>query len=251
MKKLLIRADDLGFSEAVNLGILKTVKEGIINNVGLMPNMKFSKHGVELLKDYPICLGQHTNICVGKPLVDAKLIPSLVQSNGEFKTSKMYRNSEEDFVVLDEVILEIEAQYQKFKELTGKNPDYFEGHAISSQNFFKGLEIVANRHHIPYLNISFDNKPFLFGNSYLHLIMDSMKKDYNPFNSLKNCLKEENSSIPMFVCHPGYLDHYILEKSSLTIPRTIEVEMLCSKEIKEYLKRNQIKLVTYKDLVLK
>lgn len=34
----------------------------------------------------------------------------------------------------------------------------------------------------------------------------------------------------MFVCHPGYLDAYILRKSSLTVPRAMEAEMLCSDE---------------------
>ena len=37
--KIIVRADDLGYSRAVNLGIADTVKHGIINNVGLMVNM--------------------------------------------------------------------------------------------------------------------------------------------------------------------------------------------------------------------
>ena len=38
--KLIMRADDLGFSEAVNLGIYKAVKEGVITSVGMMTNME-------------------------------------------------------------------------------------------------------------------------------------------------------------------------------------------------------------------
>lgn len=75
--KLIIRADDLGFSEAVNLGILKSVKDGLINSVGIMPNIVYAEHGYSLIKDENIALGQHTNICAGKPLTDPKLIPSL------------------------------------------------------------------------------------------------------------------------------------------------------------------------------
>ena len=65
MKKLLIRADDLGFSEGTNYGIAKSVKDGIIRSVGLMPNMPAAQHGFELIRDCDVCLGQHTNICVG------------------------------------------------------------------------------------------------------------------------------------------------------------------------------------------
>ena len=44
----------------------------------------------------------------------------------------------------------------------------------------------------------------------------------------------------MFVCHPGYLDAYILRKSSLTVPRAMEAEMLCSDETKKYIEEQGI-----------
>ena len=72
MKKIMVRADDLGFSKAINYGIYETVKNGVIRNIGLMVNMPDSLHGYELVKDYDICLGQHTNVCVGKPICDPK-----------------------------------------------------------------------------------------------------------------------------------------------------------------------------------
>ena len=46
--KLIMRADDLGFSEAVNLGIYKAVKEGVITSVGMMTNMEHANHGMNL-----------------------------------------------------------------------------------------------------------------------------------------------------------------------------------------------------------
>ena len=120
MKKIMVRADDLGFSKAINYGIYETLKNGVIRNIGFMVNMPDSLHGYELVKDYDICLGQHTNVCVGKPISDPKDIPTLVNADGTFKTSKMYRSTKEDFVDLDEAILEVEAQYNRFKEITGK-----------------------------------------------------------------------------------------------------------------------------------
>ena len=98
--KLIMRADDLGFSEAVNLGIYKAVKEGVITSVGMMTNMEHANHGYELVKDFDIALGQHTNICAGRPLTDPKLIPSLVQENGEFCSSREIRSRKEDTVVI-------------------------------------------------------------------------------------------------------------------------------------------------------
>ena len=84
----MVRADDLGFSKAINYGIYETVKNGVIRNIGFMVNMPDSLHGYELIKDYDICLGQHTNVCVGKPVSDPESIPSLVQEDGTFKNKQ-------------------------------------------------------------------------------------------------------------------------------------------------------------------
>lgn len=251
-KRILIRADDLGYCEAVNYGIAKSVRDGIIRSAGVMPNMPAAAHGLALLNGIPVCYGQHTNICVGRPLTDPALIPSLCQENGEFRTSQAYRDAAkrgEDFVVLEEVILEIEAQYQKFVELTGRQPGYFEGHAVASSNFFKGLEIVAKRHNLPYLEMSMGG-PAIFRHTKLYASMDSMLPDYSPVESLKKAALCDygDDGCCMFVCHPGYLDDYILKTSSLTIPRTQEVAMAVDPELKIWLKKNDIVVVTYDDL---
>ncbi len=248
MKRLILRADDLGFSEGVNCGIAKSVRDGLIRNVGIMTNMPAAPHGVRLLEGLSVCLGQHTNICAGRPLTDPKLIPSITDANGEFRTSKEYRSAKEDFVVLEEVILEIEAQYQRFKELTGRKPSYFEGHAVASANFFKGLSIVAERHGLKYLALSLDG-PVYFGHSKLYMHMESMMPDYDPMESLRKMkFHEAADEADIFICHPGYLDAYIMRVSSLTVPRVLEVEMLTGQELREFIKEQNIETVTFDDL---
>ena len=112
-KQILVRADDLGYSKGVNYGIADALEGGIIQSVGVMANMPEAQKGLELIAGKNVCLGLHTNICLGKPLTDPKLIPSLVQENGEFKTSKTYRNSKVDFVNLEEVMLEGDGDCRK------------------------------------------------------------------------------------------------------------------------------------------
>ena len=249
MKRLLIRADDFGFSEGVNLGLAKMVQHGIVRNVGLMPNMAAAEHGVSLLKDFPVCYGQHTNICVGQPLTDPERIPSLVQENGEFKTATVYRKAEEDFVVLEEALLEIEAQYQHFLELVGDKPCYFEGHAVSSGNFFKALQMTAERHDLRYLDFS-SKGPIRFGNTNLYPVMESMEASYDPYASLKKAATGSWNleGCGMLICHPGYLDHYLLTHGLLTVPRTQEVEMLCDPTVRLWLAEQNVQLVTFDDL---
>ena len=254
MKQLIIRADDIGYSEAVNYGIEKSVKEGLIGSAGLMPNMPFAEHGLKLLEGTGVVLGQHTNMCLEKPCSDPKDIPSLVDEKGNLKSSKTYREAfknKEDFVVVEEAVIEIEAQYKRFLELVGKEPAYFEAHAVMSMNLFKALEIVANKYSLPYQEIRFDGKPTTFNKKpILILPMGSMEQEYDPFETLKKDIAEyAREDMPnVFVCHPGYIDAYLLKNSSLTLNRAKEVEMLCDPKVKEWLEINQIELVTYDDV---
>jgi predicted glycoside hydrolase/deacetylase ChbG (UPF0249 family) len=253
MIKMIIRADDLGYSEAVNYGIEKSVKEGIIGSVGIMPNMPSVQHGLNLLKKTGVCLGQHTNVCLGKPCADPDRIPSLLGKNGEFKSSSVYREAfarGEDFVVLDEIVIEIEAQYMRFKELTGQEPDYFEAHAVTSINLYKGLEMVAKKHCLRCSNMSPMDKVGTFaGIPIAACSMGSMLSEYDPVKCLKEAVANAHTDMPnIFVCHPGYLDAFLLRSSSLTINRTKEVEMLCDPSIRAWLGEHDVKLITYRDI---
>ena len=46
MKRLLIRADDLGYSEGINCGIAAAVAAVLVRSVGVMTNMPAAVHGL-------------------------------------------------------------------------------------------------------------------------------------------------------------------------------------------------------------
>ena len=126
MKQLLIRADDMGYSYAVDLGIARTVREGLVRSVGVMPNMPEAGRGWSWISDQNVAVGQHTNICLGRPCADPSKIGSLLQEGGEFKSSREYRDcfkEGRDFVVFDEAVIEIEAQHERFCQIVGREPD--------------------------------------------------------------------------------------------------------------------------------
>lgn len=250
---MVIRADDIGYCEAVNYGIEKSVRDGLIRSAGLMPNMPYAEHGVKLLEGLDVCIGQHTNICLGRPCSDPKDIPSLVQENGEFRSSSEFRKAYmegNDLVDIEDAVREAEAQYFRFKEITGKEPAYFEAHAIESDNLWKALEIVAAKHHLPFNYMTPSAKTGTFcGKPVAACIMESMKPEYEPFETLKKAVEEAREDMPnIFVCHPGYVDDYLMKHSSLTINRTKEVAMLCDPEVKEYLDAHNVQLLSYDEI---
>lgn len=254
MKRLLIRADDLGYSEGINCGIAAAVAAGLVRSVGVMTNMPAAVHGLGLLHGHSLCLGQHTNICVGRPLTDPSHIPSLCTPEGEFRPSRTYREAAKagrDFVVLEEVIEEIEAQYRQFKALTGREPDYFEGHAVASANFFKGLEIVAQRHGLPYFAMGRPGEAVTFRHTKVYAYMPRDFKAYetDPFTGVQDAVANAHEGgCDLMVFHPGYIDAYLLDHSTMTTPRVREAAMLCRPEVRAWLAEQDVQLVTYDDL---
>ena len=113
----------------------------------------------------------------------------------------------------------------------------------------KGIEIVAKRHNLKFNDISFDGTPVDLAGEKLYMHMESMKECYDPFKSFKEMVENaHDDGCDLLVCHPGYLDAQILRTSSLTLDRTKEAEMLCSEELKAYLKEHDIHLHTYDEI---
>ncbi len=252
--KLIIRADDIGYSEAVNYGIEKSVKDGLIRSAGLMPNMPYAAHGLKLLEGTGIAIGQHTNMCLERPCADPALIPSLVDEKGYLKSSRVWREAfknGEDFAEVEEAVIEIEAQYQKFLELVGHEPSYFEAHAVLSDNLNKALAIVAERHGLKYQPLILDGSPSYCGKTQIVILpMESAKPDYDPFETLKKGIENYASEefVNVFICHPGYVDDYLMKNSSLNLNRTKETAMLCDPAVKEWLEERNIELISYDDI---
>ena len=231
MKKILVRADDLGYSEAFNYGLARAVKSGIVRSVGVMPNMEWAQHGVDLLKDTDVTFTVHANICQGRPITNPSLVPSLVDENGIFKDKRLYREAKEDFVVLEEVVREVEA------------------HAVPSANFNKALAIVGQKYGLTLMGFDPSRGPKL-GNHVMKFSMDSGNADYNPFESFKKAALQPmaDDECAMMVLHPGYVDEYVLTTSYITTQRALEVAFAINPEVPKWCEENGVKLMTYADL---
>ena len=248
MSKMLVRADDLGYSEAFNYGLARAVKSGFLRCVGVMPNMEWAEHGVRLLDGTDVIFTVHANICQGKPITDPKLIPSLVDENGFFKDKEIYRSAKEDFVVLEEVLMEVEAQFLRLQALTGKTPFMVEAHAVPSNNFNKAIGMVAAKYGVE--SMKFGPKGPMIGKYSFKFSMDSGNPDYNPFESFKKAASQpmEEAEACLMVLHPGYVDEYVLTTSYITTARALEVAFVINPEVPKWCEENGVQLLTYADL---
>ena len=83
MKRMIVNADDFGFSEAVNHGILKAMQEGIVTSTSIMANMPGFAHAVQLYHEHPdMAVGVHLNLTCYRPLLSTH--QTLVTETGYF-----------------------------------------------------------------------------------------------------------------------------------------------------------------------
>lgn len=256
MKQLLIRADDIGYSYAVNVGIARTVNEGLVRSAGLMPNMPEAARGWEWIRVADIAIGQHTNLCLGTPCADPALIPSLLDENGRLKSSRAYRAAFQEgreIAEYDELVIEIEAQLARFRQIVGKDPDYFEAHAVMSRNLNQAIHDVAEKHGLKEQVASFDPARVVrCGQTDVRMAIEDMllPEQYDPEAFIKRTVENmADGETYVLVFHPGYLDAFILGNSSLTVNRTKEVEALIDPALRAWLEaQDGLRLIDYRDL---
>ena len=248
MGRILVRADDLGYCESFNYGLARAVKSGIVRSVGVMANMEWAEHGVRLLDGCGVTFTLHACISQGRPLTDPKRIPSLVTESGEFKSNAVYRSAKEDFVVLEEAVMEVEAQFLLLTQWLGQKPYMVEGHAVPSNNFFKAMAIVAEKHGVHVMKMGPGGAQI--ANTRMKFSMDSGNPDYDPFESFKKAATQEmaEDEAALMVLHPGYVDKYIYDTSYITKNRALEVAFAIDPEVPKWCRENGVQLLTYADL---
>ena len=78
MRRLIINADDFGFTPGVNRAIVEAHTRGVATSSTLMANGRAFAEAVELAKSVPrLSVGCHVVLIDGEPVLDAERIPSL------------------------------------------------------------------------------------------------------------------------------------------------------------------------------
>ncbi|MDX8414438.1 MAG: ChbG/HpnK family deacetylase [Mariprofundales bacterium] len=85
MKQLIVNADDMGASEAINTGIIQAHTEGIVTATSLMANGAAYNHAIELCRaTLTLDCGVHLTVVDGTPLSTKDEVISLLDTNGCF-----------------------------------------------------------------------------------------------------------------------------------------------------------------------
>lgn len=244
MLKLIINADDFGYSRAVNYGIIDAHTKGVLTSTTCLTNMPGLEHAFELGKQYrSLGIGIHLTLTCGRPLLDHH--QTLVDADGNFK--KLHHYQGKAYVNPDELYREWKAQIEAFLA-SGLRPTHLDSHHhINNRESILPIFIrLAEEYQLPVRN-NFDQE--VAGSK----LITTDQFEYNPEIMLadtRTILEQYHGAETVeIMCHPAYLDKFLMENSSYATPRLEELAAITHPEIKEKLRsKEHFELITYNDL---
>ncbi|GGI17335.1 chitin disaccharide deacetylase [Gottfriedia solisilvae] len=224
MIKLIVNADDFGYSKGINYGIIEAHRNGIVNSTTMMMNMPGVSHAVDLAKENPnLKVGIHLVLTCGRPLLTD--VPTLVDQNGFFKKN---RDILESNISLEELEREWTAQVEKFLE-SGLTLTHIDSHhhVHTVPKFLPIVQKLSKKYNLSVRRVSdhaIEGVP-PFSDVFLHEFYGE-GATYDYFEKIVTQVQDGQTVEVM--CHPGYLDHEVLNNSSYAKDRVTEVEILTS-----------------------
>jgi chitin disaccharide deacetylase len=130
VKKLIVHADDLGWTDGVNRGILDAFRSGIVTSTSVLANGNAFQGAVAAAKAAPgLGVGVHLNLSDGAPMADPETVASLLNEDGNFSDGpeKLLLKRVRHGLVLDEIEEEWDAQIRRVRD-AGIRPTHLDGH---------------------------------------------------------------------------------------------------------------------------
>ena len=224
----------LDIQGGVNEAIVIAYQQGILRSTTALVNSAYIQEAVTMMKENPgIGVGLHLNLTSGKPLTNC---PSLINP----ETGLFYKGRVEmlkHHPVMKEVGSEWNAQMDRYIELFGELPDHIDSHHSVHDATPEAFEIsskIANQYHLPMRRYNqFKYVPDMFAK--------------NKPEELIEILKKYDGQDIEIMAHNAIVDLDLYRWSSYNFPRIQELDILCSEEVKKYIKENQIEITNYSE----
>ena len=212
MKKLIINADDFGYSENNNIAIQKGFETGIITSTSLMANMQGFDNVVNIvIPQIPnIDMGFHFNIMEGKSLTDC---PLLCNSDGIFQNSYqklIIKSKDKEF--MSQIEQEFRAQIEKCLKYCKISHLDSHVHTHAIPIIFNLFVELAKEYNIKYIRTQRELPYIVFNKVFntkfpLNIVKNILLNTYSSIN--KTALKQtdlKTNDCFIGVLYTGYMD---------------------------------------------
>lgn len=246
MTKLIINADDFGYSKGVNLGIIEAYQNGVVTSTTMMTNMPGAAHAAALAQENPgLGVGIHLVLDCGRPV--HPYVPSLVDEKGSFhKIEQLIQYAEST-----DIEKELLSQIDKFHSF-GFTATHLDGHhhIHAYEKVYPIVEKIAQTYNLPIRKASAD--PNHSSHTKLQTTEMFFHQFYGDKLSIEGLLELFERSLHFgtaeIMCHPAYIDDPLLQGSSYALPRVRELAILTDPNIQSTIKAMNIELATYKEV---
>lgn len=252
--QLIINGDDFGYSPGQNYGIVDAYQNGILRSTSMMARGQATDQAVALAKANPgLGVGVHLVLDYGRPVLPLEVVPSLTGGDGAFLRPPFEEGLQ---VSLTEVEREWRAQIELIRGL-GITPTHLDGHHHFHLHpqLFSITCALAREFDLPIrpLPWGWDDGAFAGLNAVKH--PDVCLVDfYGPgvsegfFTDFFTTYPDLEDRTVEVMCHPAYVDDYILGNSKYNFPRVRELQVLKSALVWTWVEENNIQLINYTQL---
>ncbi|MGL5717489.1 MAG: chitin disaccharide deacetylase [Paraclostridium sp.] len=243
MTKLIVNADDFGYCEGVNKGIVSAHKNGVVKSCTIMTGMPGFEQAVELLKENPeLGCGVHMTLSCYKPVLDTH--KTLVDENGYFFKRITADKSKE--IDLDELYVEWCAQIEKAKNAGIEITHLDSHHHVHTLEIFRPVvEKILQKYDLP-IRGGFEYE--LDYAKIIPVIGSFYSKNVELEYFEKNIDKLTEYDVVDVMSHPAFVDAFLSKSTSYSVERTVEHEILTSPELIKFFEDNNIEITNYRNI---
>jgi hypothetical protein len=267
-KLIIVHADDLGETHAVNAAAIKALEAGSINSASLMVPCPWFPEIADYAKSHPGAdFGLHLTVTSERvyyrwgPVASADKVPSLIDKNGYFHHD--WENNQH--INAKEVEIELRAQIERALAI-GVRPTHLDSHQyrliMNGKELFDVMLQVAHEYKLPVFVTRdwFADYPYLpqsLGPDDIildHTVTIGPEVPAEKWASFYiSALKNLKAGVTEFVIHPGFDDEE-LRAATRERPtwgaawRQRDFDFFTSDQFREILVQENIKLITWREL---
>lgn len=238
--KLIVNADDMGFCEGVNAGVISAYKKGIVTSCTVMATMPGFDDAVERLKENPgLGSGVHLTLSAYSPLLSGH--KTIVNEEGKF--FKYVTEEIANTFDKEEILKEFTAQIEKVIA-NGLTISHFDSHHHVHQlpQLQWVMQQLVNKYKLPVRG----GMAYTLENTKVVPLIDTFYKETVSVEYFEKNMDEIcKHDVVDIMAHPAWVDAYLLNSTSYAVDRATEYGVLTSPEVIKVLEDKGIELVNY------
>ncbi|MGR5288608.1 chitin disaccharide deacetylase [Vibrio maritimus] len=238
--KLIFNADDYGLCQAVNQGIIASHLNGVVTSTTMMVGMQGEQDALERLEAAPnLSVGVHLRLTAGKPV--SSHFPLITIEGSFLKYDVLMAKLEPKHETA--IYEEFRAQIEHFLSYGIPLSHLDSHHHVHLHPIV--TKVVARLSHE--LDVPYRATPSLAG----YQFSDGFYDGNISLDWLKAQLADwsQQYEVVEVMCHPAVVDDELASISSYLDKRELELEVLSSQELKQYLISHQIELTHYSAVI--